>query len=35
LLPEGDQIEDLQALGIKPLLLPQNRDSLGRALAAG
>ena len=33
LLPEGDQIEDLQALGIKPLLLPQNRDSLGRALA--
>jgi signal transduction histidine kinase/CheY-like chemotaxis protein len=35
LLPEGDQIEDLQALGVKPLLLPQNRDSLGRALAAG
>lgn len=34
LLPEGDQIEDLQALGIKPLLLPQNRDSLARALAA-
>ncbi len=33
LLPEGGQIEDLQALGIKPLLLPQNRDSLGRALA--
>ena len=33
LLPEGDQIEDLQALGIKPLLLPQNRDGLGRALA--
>ena len=35
LLPEGDQIEGLRALGIKPLLLPQNRDSLGRALAAG
>jgi hypothetical protein len=33
LLPEGDQIEDLQALGVKPLLLPQNRDGLGRALA--
>lgn len=35
LLPEGDQIDDLQALGVKPLLLPQNRDGLGRALAAG
>jgi len=33
LLPEGDQIEDLQAMGVKPLLMPQNRDSLGRALA--
>ena len=35
LLPEGDQIDELQALGVKPLLLPQNRDGLGRALAAG
>ncbi len=34
LLPEGDQIDDLATLGVKPLLLPQNRDSLGRALAS-
>jgi len=33
LLPAGDQVEDLQALGVKPLLLPQNRESLARALA--
>ncbi len=33
LLPTGDQAEDLQALGVKPLLLPQNRESLARALA--
>ncbi|HVZ30363.1 MAG TPA: ATP-binding protein [Asticcacaulis sp.] len=33
LLPSGDQAEDLQALGVKPLLLPQNRESLARALA--
>lgn len=33
LLPSGDQAENLQALGVKPLLLPQNRESLARALA--
>ncbi|MGZ3298240.1 MAG: sensor histidine kinase, partial [Asticcacaulis sp.] len=35
LLPEGDQIEDLAAMGVRPLLLPQNRDGLARALAGG
>lgn len=34
LLPAGDQAEDLQALGVQPLLLPQSRESLGRALAS-
>lgn len=34
LLPVGDQAEELQALGIHPLLLPQSRESLGRALAS-
>ena len=33
LLPAGDQAEDLQAMGVKPLLMPQTRESLGRALA--
>ena len=33
LLPAGEQAEDLQALGVQPLLLPQSRESLGRALA--
>jgi signal transduction histidine kinase len=33
LVPSGDQADDLQALGVKPLLLPQNRESLARALA--
>ncbi|MEI9902658.1 MAG: hypothetical protein WDN06_00730 [Asticcacaulis sp.] len=33
LLPAGDQAENLQALGVRPLLLPQSRESLGRALA--
>ncbi|MEI9905880.1 MAG: hypothetical protein WDN06_19670 [Asticcacaulis sp.] len=33
LLPAGDQAEDLQALGVRPLLMPQTRESLGRALA--
>ena len=33
LLPAGDQAADLQAMGIRPLLLPQSRESLGRALA--
>lgn len=33
LIPTGDQAEDLQALGVRPLLLPQSRDSLARALA--
>ncbi len=33
LLPDGDQAVELQALGVKPLLLPQNRESLARALA--
>ncbi len=32
LLPVGDQADALQALGIKPLLMPQSRESLGRAL---
>ena len=32
LLPAGDQVEALQAMGVKPLLLPQGRDSLARAL---
>lgn len=32
LLPEGDQAEDLQALGVTPLLMPQNREGLARAL---
>ncbi len=32
LLPAGDQAEDLQALGVRPLLMPQTRESLGRAL---
>ncbi len=32
LLPAGDQAEDLQDMGVKPLLLPQTRESLGRAL---
>ena len=32
LLPAGDQAEDLQAMGVKPLLMPQTRESLGRAL---
>ena len=34
LVPAGDQVDELQALGVRPLLLPQNRESLGRALAA-
>jgi two-component system, sensor histidine kinase len=34
LLPNGDQAEDLQALGVKPLLLPHNREGLSRALAS-
>ncbi|ESQ74020.1 ATP-binding protein [Asticcacaulis sp. AC402] len=34
LVPAGDQVDDLQALGVRPLLLPQNRESLARALAA-
>ena len=34
LLPAGDQVEVLQAMGVKPLLLPQGRDSLARALMA-
>jgi len=34
LLPAGDQAETLQAMGVRPLLLPQSRDSLARALAA-
>ena len=33
LLPAGDQAETLQALGVLPLLLPQSRESLGRALS--
>ncbi len=33
LLPAGEQAEDLQAMGVQPLLLPQSRESLGRALA--
>ena len=33
LLPAGDQADDLQALGVHPLLLPQSRESLGRALS--
>ncbi|MDI7774939.1 hybrid sensor histidine kinase/response regulator [Asticcacaulis sp. EMRT-3] len=32
LLPDGDQAESLQALGYKPLLLPQSPESLARAL---
>ena len=34
LVPAGDQVEELKAMGVRPLLLPQNRESLGRALAA-
>lgn len=34
LLPNGDQAEDLQMLGVKPLLLPHNREGLYRALAS-
>ncbi|ESQ87680.1 hypothetical protein ABAC460_18580 [Asticcacaulis sp. AC460] len=34
LVPGGDQVDDLQAMGVRPLLLPQNRESLARALAA-
>ena len=33
LLPAGDQANELQALGVQPLLLPQSRESLGRALS--
>ncbi len=33
LLPAGDQAETLQEMGVKPVLLPQARDSLARALA--
>ena len=33
LLPAGDQAEDLQDMGVKPLLMPQTRESLARALA--
>jgi len=32
LLPAGDQAETLQDLGVKPVLLPQGRDGLARAL---
>ncbi len=32
LLPEGDQAEALQDLGVRPVLLPQGRDGLARAL---
>jgi CheY-like chemotaxis protein len=35
LLPNGDQAEDLQSLGVKPLLLPHNREGLSRALVSG
>ncbi len=34
LLPAGDQAETLQELGVKPVLLPQGRDGLARALIA-
>jgi two-component system, sensor histidine kinase len=34
LLPNGDQAEDLQSLGVKPLLLPHNREGLYRALVS-
>ena len=34
LLPNGDQAEDLQSLGVKPLLLPHNREGLSRALVS-
>ncbi|MBW8734231.1 MAG: sensor histidine kinase [Asticcacaulis sp.] len=32
LLPAGDHADTLQDMGVKPILLPQGRDSLGRAL---
>lgn len=32
LLPAGDQVETLQDLGVRPVLLPQGRDGLARAL---
>ena len=32
LLPAGDQAEALQDLGVRPVLLPQGRDGLARAL---
>ncbi|WP_443748024.1 sensor histidine kinase [Asticcacaulis solisilvae] len=34
LLPAGDQAETLQDMGVKPVLLPQGRDGLARALIA-